>query len=132
MLKISLTSFLIRTAFVSSSVCTCYILFTFYYFISITWVLVLDISIFKGSNLVHGNMRPIFSLIRLYSPALEIIDGVMCEGWISVALKDKKKIQAMATITEKILYYNLYYLCIEIITPFYVFLAYYLNKFSLA
>ena len=36
-------------------------------------------------------MGPIFSLIRLYSPALEIIDGVMCEGWISVALKDKKK-----------------------------------------
>ena len=58
-------------------------------------------------------MGPFFSLIRLYSPALEIIDGVMCEGWISVALKDKKKIQAMATITEKILYYNLYYLCIE-------------------
>ena len=58
-------------------------------------------------------MGPIFSLIRLYSPALEIIDGVMCEGWISVALKDKKKIQAMATITEKILYYDLYYLCIE-------------------
>ena len=77
-------------------------------------------------------MGPIFSLIRLYSPALEIIDGVMCEGWISVALKDKKKIQAMATNTEKILYYNLYYLCIEIITSFYVFLAYYLNKFSLA
>ena len=63
----------------------------------------------KGSNVVHGNMGPIFSLIRLYSPALEIIDGVMCEGWISVALKDKKKIKAMATITEEILYYNLYY-----------------------
>ena len=116
MLKISLTSFLIRTAFVSSSVCTWYIIFTFYYFISITWVL--DISIFKGSNVVHGNMGPIFSLIRLYSPALEIIDGVMCEGWISVALKDKKKIQAMATITEKILYYDLYYLCIDNIYPF--------------
>ena len=37
-------------------------------------------------------MGPIFSLIRLYSPALEIIDGVMCEGWISVALKDKNTV----------------------------------------